>query len=130
MLADRRIWFGRGFAIAALCVRRSECRVVFRAFRKDGDLAGFTPEHAEALGFPWLMWQKGETYSGLFVDYFALGINMIFAAALGVIGGLVAVRTRARWERLVEELKSGERPPRRNFQFSLRALLWLTTLAG
>lgn len=130
MPADRRMWFGRGFAIAALACGALNAASYFVRSEKLGDLAGFTPDHAEALGFPLLMWQKGDSYSGFFVDYFALGINTLFASVLGVIGGMAAVRTRGRWERLASELKNQEHPPRRNFQFSMRALLWLTTLAA
>lgn len=89
-----------------------------------GIIHGASPDGREAIGFPWLMWEEGNTYGGYFVDLlpFALnlGAGLVCAAAFGWATWLYRVKLDE-WERRVLE----SIPPRAAHppQISLRGLL-------
>ena len=62
--------------------------------------------YMESLGFPLVIWEGGNTYDGMFVDYANLGWNLLFAVGVGsVIGFFVARRTNF-LNRLIQQLQS------------------------
>ena len=46
----------------------------------------------ESVGFPLKVWEAGNQYGGLFVDYTNLAANIAFAAFVGSIIGWIAIR--------------------------------------
>ena len=123
-------WFLRGFLVGALFCAALNALSYF--FRSDGwgNLLGTTPQHREALGFPWQIWEHGNNYGGYFADYRAVAWDAAFGAAIGMVCGLIALRRRERLNRLVEEFDRTPTTPPGNFQFSLRGLMLATALVA
>lgn len=122
-------WFARGFLVGVLVCGALNALSYF--FRSDGwgNLLGVTPQNDEALGFPVKVWEAGNTYGGLFVDYPALLVCAVCAAAVGTACGLLTVACRRQLDRLVAQLEArmARDEPRVQFQFSVRGLLLATT---
>jgi hypothetical protein len=124
-------WFVRGFMVGILISASLTAISYFFRSESGGNLLGTKPEHREALGFPWELWESGNTYGGLFVDLPALLLDALFAVAVGTMGGLIALAQRPRLNRLVEEFDQAVAGrARRSVQFSLRGLLLATGLAA
>ena len=123
-------WFLRGALVGVLfCASLNSVSYFFRS-ESWGDLIGTAPEHAEALGFPFQLWEKGNSYGGYFVDYPALLSDALFATAAGAICGLITLRMRGGLNQMVEDVEQAATGAGTNFQFSLRGLLLATGLAA
>jgi hypothetical protein len=124
-------WFARGFAVGILIV--ASLNSVSYFFRSDGggNLVGTTPRHHEALGFPFELWETGNTYGGLFVDVTGLLLNGVIAIVVGVVCGLLTLRYRAPLDQLIEDFEQvmADQEQRR-VQISIRGLLAATGLAA
>jgi hypothetical protein len=98
-----------------------------------GNLLGTQPDCAEAVGFPWVIWEQGHTYSGHFCHVPALLGDALLALLLGVATGLAVARYDLRslgedHDGLANETTPQQSP--RHIQFSLRTLLLVTALAA
>ena len=124
-------WFVRGFVVGILIIASLNSLSYF--FRSDGggNLVGTAPAHREALGFPFELWEAGNTYGGLFIDVTGLLLNGAVAIAIGVASGLMTLRYRIPLNRLVEEFEQAMADQRqRSVQISVRGLLAATGLAA
>jgi extracellular factor (EF) 3-hydroxypalmitic acid methyl ester biosynthesis protein len=130
-LTTPRRWFVRGLLVGILISAALNAVSFFFRSERGGNLLGTAPDHYEALGFPWTLWEIGNSYGGLFIDLPALLVNAVFAVSAGVGCGLLALRFRSRLNELVERLEQVVAAPRRGrFQFTLRGLLTLSSLAA
>jgi hypothetical protein len=85
----------------------------------------------ESLGFPFRIWEAGNTYGGWYADYPMLGCNMLVAAAVGVVVGSITAWRSDALNRILAHLQSGHRPfPKRSVQFSVRGLMVATALVA
>jgi hypothetical protein len=131
IVTTRGRWFIRGFAVGILIAASLNAVSYFFRSEWGGNLVGTRPTHYESLGFPWQLWESGNTYGGLFIDPLGLLANGAVAIVLGSVGGLAALRYRSIFNRLVEEWERVvAEQQRRSVQFSLRSLLAAMGLAA
>jgi hypothetical protein len=128
-----QVWFVRGFLVGMLASAVLNAASYFVRSDGWGDLVGVRPHRREALGFPLEVWEEGQAYNGFFVDYSALLINSLAAAALSCLCGLAVWALRQRGNLLVAYLE--QRYPeadrqQQQFQFSLRGLLLSTAVVA
>jgi hypothetical protein len=98
-------WFVRGFAVGILLCASLNSLSYFSRSDGAGNLVGTAPGNHEALGFPFELWETGNTYGGLFIDLTGLLLNGTMAIAIGAAIGLVTLRYRAPLNRLTKELE-------------------------
>jgi hypothetical protein len=126
-----RRWFARGIAAGVLVCASFNALSYFARSDHGGNLLGTRPEYRESLGFPFQMWESGNTYGGLFIDLSGLLSNVIFGLAVGIICGLLTVKYRMPLNRMVAEFdKPIATRESRSMQFSLGGLLIATGLAA
>ncbi|WP_146601201.1 hypothetical protein [Novipirellula aureliae] len=124
-------WFARGTAVGMLLVAVVNALSYFVRSSDWGNLIGEAESNDEAIGFPFVVWEAGNTYNGFYADYPMLFLNVLVAVSLGSILGVVVARHRDRLNRLVEdfEIEAAEES-KRPIQFSLLGLLIVTTLCA
>jgi hypothetical protein len=124
-------WFVRGVLVGILISASLNAASFFVRSERGGNLLGTAPGRYEALGFPWKMWETDNPYGGLFIDLPALLLNGLFALVVGAGCGLVTLRFLPRLNRLVQRFEQSQTAlPRGRWQFSLRGLLTLCSLAA
>jgi hypothetical protein len=96
-----------------------------------GSLVGRPKSFQESIGFPFQVWEAGNTYGGMFVDYPILGLNILVALAVGSIVGWITARNTDFLNRLIGQMQ-GVATTRKSqpIQFSLRGLMIATTIAA
>ena len=131
-LADKPSrWFVRGVAVGVLFMAAVNTLSYF--FRSDHFGTILRPQDkvktGEAIGFPWQMWEAGNTYGGFYVDYPMLGLNVLVAILAAMIVGLFTARRTNSLNDIVAALSTNSAPEsKRPAQFSLRGLLISTTV--
>lgn len=124
-------WFVRGLMVGVLISGSLNAVSYFFRSERGGNLLGITPQHHEALGFPWTLWETGNMYGGLFVDLRALLMNALFAGALSTGCGLATLRFQRPLTRLVEQLEATVTVRQQGpVQLSLKGLLTLCGLVA
>ena len=131
IVTTRSRWFLRGLLVGFLLTAAFNALSFFVRSGGWGNLLGGYPPRHEAIGFPFVMWQLGDSYGGFFVDFRSLAGNALFGVAVGAVCGVVTL-TQVRWlNRMVAEMASQSSSGKHhNFQFSLRGLLLSTVLAA
>ena len=121
-------WFSRGLAVGLLVMGSVNAVSYFFRSSSWGSLVGEPELREESIGFPFKVWEAGNTYGGMFADYPMLGLNALFAVGLGSLLGLWAAFQTDTLNRWMDGLTpTGEQRP---VQFSLRGLLIATVLAA
>jgi len=137
-------WFLRGLAAGGLIVASLNAASYFVRSSTWGSLVGARQSPEESIGFPWKIWEGGNAYGGMFVDYPRLLLNVLFATVVGsFVGWMLARRHRSLNAILVEGLMpaggwgagdGGEDEPGRDaaapIQFSIMGLMIATTIAA
>lgn len=101
---SRTHWFARGLGGGILVVAALNAISYF--VRSSGWSQLLRNDYAgEAIGFPLEMWQGGNSYSGLFIDYRALGLNAMFALVCGSVLGLLAIWQMSRLNAWVSDIE-------------------------
>ena len=122
-------WFLRGTAVGMLLMAAVNALSYF--FRSSDWTSLVQPNlHSkEAIGFPFVVWEAGNTYGGMFADYPRLGLNVAVAAAVGSLLGWYTARKTPFLNGLLTQLEteSIERESQ-PIQFSLRGLMIATTV--
>jgi hypothetical protein len=96
-----------------------------------GSLVGKPSAMRESLGFPFKVWEAGNTFGGWFADYRMLALNALVATALGACLGWWASKQTKRLNRWLEVMLAEMEPSQhRPLQFSLRGLLIATLVAA
>lgn len=125
-------WFIRGLASGVMLI--AACNALSYFFRTENiaDLIGRDRHVIEAMGFPFEIWRENSVYHGSFyIDYPMAGFNLLIGLAVGTILGLVAVRLRHHFNRWVDEFEKKQAGRENtNFQFSVKSLLFMTTVAA
>jgi len=128
---SRHRWFFRGAAVGMLSM--AAVNAVSYFFRS-ADWSGLIgrPESLKAsLGFPWVIWEEGNTYRGMFVDYPNLFWNILFASVVGAAIGTWAARRSDDLNRLIRQMPTqGVDREHHPIQFSLRSLMIGTVVAA
>ncbi|MFK8115607.1 MAG: hypothetical protein AB8B91_25645 [Rubripirellula sp.] len=124
-VADSRTrWFVRGTAVGMLVMASINAISYFFRSADWSSLIGKPKSLQESVGFPLKVWEAGNTYGGMFVDYPRLGLNILAAAMVGaVVGWITASRTdflNGLIHHLQSESTRREPPP---VQFSLQGML-------
>ena len=123
-------WFGRGMVGGLMLVAAANAASYF--FRSQGFSQIFgSPDGSdyEAVGFPFEIWQAGNSYGGWMIDYSVLPWNLLTGLIVGTICGLVGVAGKSRFNQWVAEFESSEESRRQvRLQFSVKGLLILTTI--
>lgn len=126
-----RRWFIRGTAVGLLLMAAVNALSYFFRSADWGGLVGRPTSSTESVGFPLTVWEEGNMYGGMFADYPNLGINILFALAVGSIFGWIAMRNTEFLNRLTMEMQSEANQHRHQpIQFSLRGLMIATTIAA
>ncbi|EMI19255.1 membrane protein [Rhodopirellula maiorica SM1] len=125
-------WFLRGTAVGMLLMAAVNALSYFVRSSDWSSLVGKPQSQDESIGFPLTIWEAGNTYGGLFADYPNMGVNILVAAALGSLIGMVAARHRDYLNQLVGDLDEGESATAstQRIQFSLFGLMVATTIAA
>ncbi len=134
---DRRVadtpwlWFVRGTSLGMLLIGSLNAVSYFFRSSSWGSLVGKTSPDQESLGFPFKVWEAGNTYGGLYADYPMIVFNGLVAVGFGSLLGWWAARRTNDLNAWVESIMAeiepeGERP----VQFSLRGLLIATAIAA
>jgi hypothetical protein len=119
-----RQWFWRGFLVGVLLIATLNAVSYFVRSEHFGNLLGTTPEHRQALGFPFEIWESGNHYGGFFVDYRMLFLNGTVAAAVGLACGLTVLGFQDPLTRMVRDLETPrEASPGGRMQISLGGLM-------
>lgn len=126
-------WFARGTAVGMLLIAVVNALSYFVRSSDWGNLIGKAEANDEAIGFPFVVWESGNTYNGFYADYPMLFLNVLVAFAIGSMVGIIAVGQRETLNRLVDDFEreaeaAGE--SKRPIQFSLMGLMTATTLCA
>ena len=95
-----------------------------------GNLLGTRPDAAEAIGFPWIIWEESSGGSSFQIDQIGLAADAALGIAFSVLAGLAALKCRritVRSSPLPHPSAAVPRSPRK-LQFSLRALLMVAVV--
>ncbi|MDP6445666.1 MAG: hypothetical protein QGG36_13405 [Pirellulaceae bacterium] len=133
MTASARTWFVRGFCVGLLILGAVNAASYFFHSADGGNLLKLSMNRREALGFPQVLWEQGNTYGGYYADYGAMFWNGLTGAAIGTALGLAAMRFSHRLNDLVREFEGSEEEPagrENSFQYSLRGILAATAVAA
>ena len=98
-----------------------------------GNLFGIPPEGSafEAVGFPFEIWQAGNSYGGWMIDYSMLPWNLLTGLLVGAVCGFVGIAGKSKFNQWVAEFESREQSRRQlRVQFSVKSLLILTTIVS
>ena len=124
-------WFLRGTAVGMLLMAAVNAISYFFRSADWSSLVGQPKSLQESVGFPFVVWEAGNTYGGMFVDYPMLGVNILIAAAVGSIIGSVAARNTEFLNRLIQAMHEGTAKHKHQpIQFSLKGLMIATTIAA
>ena len=125
------LWFIRGTALGMLVMGAVNAVSYFFRSSSWGSLIGKPSVMRESLGFPFKVWEAGNTFGGWFADYQMLALNALVATALGACLGWWASRRTAKLNRWLESMLAEMEPKQhRPLQFSLRGLLIATLIAA
>lgn len=95
-----------------------------------GNLLGTRPDRAEAIGWPFVFWEKRNRFGrGQFAADRFRG-NLVVSALVGGLCGLLLVAQRKWLNRIVADFFVGQGPPPGRINVSLRGLLLNTFLAA
>ena len=124
-------WYLRGTAVGLLLMGSANALSYFFRSSDWGSLVGERGRLRESVGFPFEVWEAGNTYGGLFADYRMLGWNVVVALLVGSALGIWAAWKTDSLNRMLENMKleSGERT-HQPIQFSLRGLMVATLIAA
>jgi hypothetical protein len=124
-------WFLRGLAVGMLLIASINALSYFFRSARWGTIVGRPAAFQESIGFPFQVWEAGNTYGGMFVDYQVLGLNILVAMLVGTVVGWITARHTASLNRLIEQMQfdatGRESPP---IQFSLRGLMLATLIVA
>ncbi|MCA9176815.1 MAG: hypothetical protein KDB14_20140 [Planctomycetales bacterium] len=129
------VWFVRGVMIGLLMAGACNAGSYF-VRSGGGNLLGQRADAREAIGFPWQVWEQGNSYGGYFVDYRAMSANVAIALLIGSVCGSVLFLLRTRLDDIVAEFEAemeasrGTRDHSPQLQFSLRGLLFSTGIVA
>jgi hypothetical protein len=124
-------WFLRGTAIGMLLMASVNALSYFFRSADWAGLVGQPTKAQESVGFPFKIWEAGNTYGGMFADYQNLGLNILIAALIGAIIGSIAAHQTEFLNRMVTEMQGeATRHQHQPIQFSLRGLLIATTVVA
>ncbi len=132
MKRSRTVWFANGLMAGFLVVAALNSVSYFVRSGGWSRLLNASPtDEGQALGFPFEIWRSGETYGGAFADYRAIALNTLTALLFGSFLGSIAI-ARIDWlNRLLDDMIASEsKSASRGFQFSLRGMLLMTTVAA
>ncbi len=134
IVASRGKWFARGLAIAVLISGAANAVSYFGRSDGWGKLTGSQTVGREAIGFPFEIWEGGNTYNGFYVDYPAVLGNITAGVGLGLAIGALAVanvdRLNRIGKRLEMEIAESELHEPVRVQFSIRTMLAATAVAA
>ena len=124
-------WFLRGTAIGMLLMAAVNAISYFFRTSDWSNLVTSRLRSEEAVGFPFVVWEAGNTYGGMYADYRRLGLNLLVAVAFGSVVGWFAARKTTFLNGLISQLDHGaiqrRAPP---IQFSLRGLMVTTAVVA
>jgi len=126
-------WALRGFAVGVLVCAALNAASYFVRSDGLGNLIGAHPSHREALGFPIEVWEAGNPYDGYFIDLNALGIDALFAMAVGTALALVTLRYRKTLSRMIASLDTpldAKQDESGGFRISLAGLFTAMVIAA
>ena len=125
-------WFIRGLASGVMLVAACNALSYFFRTASIADLIGRNRHVREAIGFPFEIWREEAFYHGsYFIDYLMTGANLLVGLALGIVLGIMAVALQKHFNRWVEEFEQKNSAQQAlNFQFSVKNLLFVTTIAA
>ncbi len=125
-------WYVRGTAAGMLFMASINAVSYFVRSRDWSSLIGKPQSNNESIGFPFKIWEAGNTYGGMFADYPMLGLNILIAFVVGSAVGIFTA-SRTRWlnnlladsgEFVVEDTRT------QPIQFSLLGMMILTTIVA
>lgn len=136
--APRLHWLVRGWLLGALACGTANAASYFVHSGGWSQLWGSRAAgvgRGETLGFPWVLWESGNSYGGYFVDYSALAANLAVACGFGFVCGIVAWSLCGDLNRLVAQIEAARAPgpdelSADRLQFSLRSMLLGTVAAA
>lgn len=128
MPTERR-WLFRGFAAAFLLCGALNAGSYFILSENGGNLVNWAVLNHEAFGFPLISWQRGHQCAGYFSFWAVLG-NISFATVAGIFAGRTAVRRRFELQRLIAEWDTRDCTKPAPFQFTIRGLFVVMSLAA
>jgi hypothetical protein len=122
-------WFIRGIVVSMLSMAAINALSFFVRSADWQGLVGPPNGYQESLGFPLVIWEGGNTYGGMFVDYPSLSLNVLFAAVVGSFVGMIAARQSKSMNALIRRLQSeADGKEHQPIQFSLSGLLVATAM--
>ncbi|TWU60207.1 hypothetical protein Poly51_04820 [Rubripirellula tenax] len=137
---SKQRWFLRGLAVGLLLTASVNAVSYFFRSSDWSGLIGRPQSMNSAIGFPWVVWEAGNHYGGLFADYPNMGKNIVFAMLVGAAIGAIAVWQSDFLDGAIHEVEvqdvdgssSADAVPRKPapVQFSLRGLMITTTIAA
>lgn len=126
-----RRWFIRGTAVGMLLMASVNAISYFFRSGDWSSLVGRPQSLDESVGFPFKVWEAGNTYEGMYADYPMMGMNILVAAAVGSILGWLTARKTDFLNGLIQDMQEGWTPHRhQSVQFSLRGLMVATLIAA
>jgi len=127
-----RRWFVRGMGVGMLLMASVNALSYFFRSKSWRGLVGQVPrDSGESLGFPFQVWEAGNTYGGMYADYPMIGLNILVAALVGMVVGVFVARKTDFLNRLLNESDEDiEGNPDQPVQFSLSGLMIATTLSA
>ncbi len=127
-------WFARGCAAGILIMASLNAVSYFLRSSAWNTLIGTRSDPNESIGFPWEMWEGGNSYAGMYVDYPVLGLNALSGLLVGVVVGGLFASQAARLNRMLgrehfaQQRSAEPSDEHRRIQFSLRGLMVATSI--
>jgi hypothetical protein len=129
-IVSSKLWFVRGFAVCMLLFAAINAGSYFVRTSDWSNLVLPGRGTAESLGFPLVMWEKGNLYGGFFVDYVSLGWNVLVGAIVSTIVGLLVVSRSDFLNELARRLEPTEHEAGSAVQFSIRGMMATTLVVA
>ncbi|MFG0288641.1 MAG: hypothetical protein ACF8CQ_10715 [Rhodopirellula sp. JB044] len=128
-------WLIRGLAFGMLAMASLNALSYFWRSDHWGSLLGEVRMRGESIGFPFEIWESGNTYGGLFADYPMIGANILVAFVVSLPIGILAAWMSPWLNDLMLAAFADvdvrdENEPSKPMQFSIQSLMIVTTVAA
>lgn len=127
-VVSKKHWFVRGLAVSMLFFAAINAGSYFFRSHDWSSLVRPGRNFSESLGFPWVMWEGGNNYGGMFVDYASLGWNVLAGAVVSVIVGVLVARRGDYLNQVVARFESESPEVNGPVQFSIKGIMVATLI--
>jgi len=125
-------WFGRGFLAGLMETAALNAMSYFLLSDGVSNLIGASTEQVEAIGFPFEVWRKGESYGRNMVNFPAFYADCTLGLIFAVVVGTFVARKQTRLNQIllhsIQQEANAQHSEDRSFQFSIKSMMIATSI--